>query len=249
MSRTLPGTSAAGWSRSISSFAETLRQHGVIPFVQIDPTDASISAIAAGTYDPYLQQYAESVRDFGHPVVIGFGHEMNATLVHMGLRARRAGHVHSRLAAHSDGIPPAGRGQRDLVVDHSGRGPRHRTGPGLVARRAVRDLGRHRQFLLPSVAKLRDRLRPHHQPGAVVYRQAGAAIGDGGWARSRVSSQDPRIYSAGWHAAKTLGLVWFDIAQHGGTYHQDWRIEDSPLAEPSFQLGVSQHLAPLVGAR
>ena len=23
---------------------------------------------------------------------------------------------------------------------------------------------------------------------------------------------------------KTLGLVWFDKAQHGGIYHQDWRI-------------------------
>ena len=24
---------------------------------------------------------------------------------------------------------------------------------------------------------------------------------------------------------KTLGLVWFDKAQHSGIYHQDWRIE------------------------
>ena len=34
--------------------------------------------IAAGGYDSYLRSFANSVRDFGHPVVIGFGHEMNA---------------------------------------------------------------------------------------------------------------------------------------------------------------------------
>ena len=33
----------------------------------------------------------------------------------------------------------------------------------------------------------------------------------------------------------TLGLVWFDIAQHGGAYHQDWRIEDNPSAEAAFR--------------
>ncbi len=38
---------------------------------------------------------------------------------------------------------------------------------------------------------------------------------------------------------KTLGLVWFDKAQHEGIYHQDWRIEDNPAAEAAFRLGVA----------
>ena len=46
--------------------------------MQIDPTLASVADIAAGDYDIYLSTYADAVRDFGHPVVIGFGHEMNA---------------------------------------------------------------------------------------------------------------------------------------------------------------------------
>ena len=33
----------------------------------------------------------------------------------------------------------------------------------------------------------------------------------------------------------TLGLVWFDIAQHQGTCHQDWHIEDNPAAEAAFR--------------
>ena len=69
----------SGWAEPFdTSFAEMLSKHGIVPFVQIDPTDASVAAIAAGTYDDYLRSYADSVADFGHAVVIGFGHEMNA---------------------------------------------------------------------------------------------------------------------------------------------------------------------------
>jgi hypothetical protein len=47
----------------------------------------------------------------------------------------------------------------------------------------------------------------------------------------------------GMAAYKTLGLVWFDKAQHGGILHQDWRIEDSGPAETFFQLAVARELA------
>ena len=69
----------SGWVEPFNtSFAQVLHQHGIVPFVQIDPTDASVAAIADGTYNDYLRSYADSVRNFGHAVVIGFGHEMNA---------------------------------------------------------------------------------------------------------------------------------------------------------------------------
>ena len=69
----------SGWSEPFHrSFAERVHDHGAVPFVQIDPTDAFVSKIATGKYDLYLRTYADSVRDFGHAVVIGFGHEMNA---------------------------------------------------------------------------------------------------------------------------------------------------------------------------
>jgi hypothetical protein len=44
---------------------------------------------------------------------------------------------------------------------------------------------------------------------------------------------------AGMRKYNTLGLVWFDKAQHQGIYHQDWRIEDNFTAEAAFRLGVS----------
>src|SRR5450432_4452475 len=69
----------SGWGeRFAAPFAERVRVHGAVTIVQIDPTYASVPAIASGDYDGYLRSYADSVRDFGHAVVIGFGHEMNA---------------------------------------------------------------------------------------------------------------------------------------------------------------------------
>jgi mannan endo-1,4-beta-mannosidase len=69
-----------------STFAKTAVQNGAVPLIQIEPRTetktgvkkpVSLAAIAAGKYDAYLSAYAVQVRSFGHPVIIGFGHEMN----------------------------------------------------------------------------------------------------------------------------------------------------------------------------
>jgi hypothetical protein len=59
------------------SFALGLRRQNITPLVQINPTKVSLSAIAKGEDDQYLVAYASAVRVYGHPVIIGFGHEMN----------------------------------------------------------------------------------------------------------------------------------------------------------------------------
>ena len=43
----------------------------------------------------------------------------------------------------------------------------------------------------------------------------------------------------GMHQYDTLGLVWFDIGQENGIYHQDWHIEDSLAAETTFRHAAS----------
>jgi len=39
--------------------------------------------------------------------------------------------------------------------------------------------------------------------------------------------------------------VWFDKAQHGSIFRQDWRLADNLYARISFRLGVRQELAPV----
>jgi hypothetical protein len=60
-----------------TSFATTVADHGAAPLVQMDPDNVSIAAIASGRYDGYLSLYAETVKAYGHPVILSFGHEMN----------------------------------------------------------------------------------------------------------------------------------------------------------------------------
>ena len=69
----------SGWSEPFQAdFAATAARHGSVPMVQIDPTGVSMSAIASGRYDAYLDTYARAVRAYHQPVVLSFGHEMNA---------------------------------------------------------------------------------------------------------------------------------------------------------------------------
>jgi mannan endo-1,4-beta-mannosidase len=62
-----------------ASFATAAAEHGAVPLIQIEPFHVSLAAIAAGKYDGYLSQYAVAVRNYHHPVILGFGHEMNGS--------------------------------------------------------------------------------------------------------------------------------------------------------------------------
>jgi mannan endo-1,4-beta-mannosidase len=63
------------------SFAMTAASHGVVPLVQMDPDGpgVTVAGIASRKSDAYLSSYAEAVRAYGHPVIMGFGHEMNGS--------------------------------------------------------------------------------------------------------------------------------------------------------------------------
>jgi mannan endo-1,4-beta-mannosidase len=77
----------SGWFEPFQmSFARAAADHHAVPLVQIDPTNISLSAIAAGRYDRYLVTYAKSVRAFGLAVVLSFGHEMNGDWYSWGYR-------------------------------------------------------------------------------------------------------------------------------------------------------------------
>jgi serine/threonine protein kinase len=70
---------ATRWPRPFpASFVRAVFKQGAVPLVQLDPTGGALAAVAAGAYDVYLRLYADSVRDFGHEVVISFPHDMAA---------------------------------------------------------------------------------------------------------------------------------------------------------------------------
>jgi Glycosyl hydrolase family 26 len=77
----------SAWSEPFrSGFARTAAADGAVPLVQINPAGTSLAAIAAGRYDDYLDSYAAAVRSYQHPVIVGFGHEMNGWWYSWGYR-------------------------------------------------------------------------------------------------------------------------------------------------------------------
>ncbi len=236
--------SFSGWAQPFDlAYANELKQHHVIPFVQIDPTFASISAITAGAYDTYLRGYADSVADFGHPVIIGFGHEMNARWYPWGY-----GNLSPRtfVAAWRYIVNLfRARGADNVTwlwtinADRPGTGPVGDWWPG---QQYVTWVGIDGYYYRPSdtftrvFGKTIDQVRAFtHKPILLSETAVGPRAGQ------LVKIQD--LFS-GMARYKTLGLVWFDKAQADGIFHQDWRIEDNQTAEYSFRLGVRDELVP-----
>ena len=230
----------SGWAEPFAtSFADTIRSHGAIPFVQIDPTYAVIADIAAGHYDPYLRSYAEGVRDFGHPVVIGFGHEMNAPWEPWGYgRVPPATFIaawrHIVTLFRSQGADNV-TWLWTINADRPGTGPVASWWPGA---KYVTWVGIDGYYYRPSdtfasvFGRTIDQVKAFtDQPVLLSETAVGPRAG-----------QNAKIGDlfAGMREYSTLGLVWFNKAQDQGIYHQDWRIQDSLPAERAFQLGVSE---------
>jgi mannan endo-1,4-beta-mannosidase len=231
-----------GWGESFSTaFATTARQHGAATLIQLDPTDASIAAIAAGDYDDYLRSYADSVRNFGHPVVIGFGHEMNATWYSWGY-----GHVPPRtfVAAWRHVVTIFRQQGADNVTwlwtiqaDTRGTGPIAEwwPGPSYVTWVGIdgyyfRPADTFATVFGPTIAQVRTLTG---KPVLLSETAAGPQAGQ--------AAKITDLFR-GMAAYGTLGLVWFDISQHDGLYHQNWRIEGNPAAVASFRLAVRKYL-------
>jgi Glycosyl hydrolase family 26 len=229
----------SGWGEHFqAAFAQTVSGHGAATLLQWDPTGASVAGIAAGRYDPYLRSFADSVRQFGKPVVIGFGHEMNATWYSWGFH-----HVQpATFVAAWRHIVKLFRGQGadnvtwlwTINADLPSTGPIADWWPG---GNYVTWVGIDGYYYRPSdsfgsvfgktIAQVRVLT---HKP--VLLSET--AVGPGAGQPAKIGE-----LFAGIRQYQTLGLVWFDIAQNDGLYHQDWRIEDNPAAVAAFRRGAS----------
>jgi mannan endo-1,4-beta-mannosidase len=218
-------------------FAGQALAHGAELIVQIEPTNISLAAIAAGAYDGYLHSYGEQLRAFGHPVIIGFAHEMNGDWYSWG-----AGHV-----------PPAtwvAAWQRVVTeiravagaqvtwlwtISHSGSAPIRPYWPGAAY---VSWVGIDGYFQRPSdtygsvfgssVAQVRS-----FTGKPILLSEVGVGPGTGR------KPQDIAALFSGIRAQHLLGSVWFDVDQHGGVTYQDWRLEGDKAAVAAFRQAVS----------
>jgi mannan endo-1,4-beta-mannosidase len=232
----------SGWAEPFAtSFADKVRSHGVTPFVQIDPSFASVPAIAAGDYDTYLKSYAQSVREFGHAVVIGFGHEMNASWYPWGYK-----HVAPKTFVQAwRHIVNLFREQgaenvtwlwtiNQVNQDRPGTKPVADWWPGASY---VTWVGIDGYYYRPSdtfthvFGTTIDQVRTFTDKPVLLSE---TAVGPG----ANQFAGIPNLFR-GMQKYRTLGLVWFDKAQHGSLLKQDWRLEDNVSAQAIFRLEVS----------
>jgi Glycosyl hydrolase family 26 len=229
----------SGWAEPFAtSFAEqAYRQHAAV-LVQIDPSYASVAAIAHGDYDSYLRSYADSVRHFGHAVIIGFGHEMNAPWYSWGYPHVRP----ATFVAAWRHVVRLFRGQGadnatwlwTINTDLPRSGPVHQWWPGAAY---VTWVGVDGYFYRSSDTftsvfgtTIRQVRTFTSKPVLLAETAAGPAAG-----------QPAKIESlfAGVRRERALGLVWFDEDQHAGIYHQDWQLDGGTPAAAAFRRGVS----------
>ena len=229
----------SGWAQPFAaSYATTIRKQGVVPFVQIDPTFASVAGIADGAYDEYLRSYADSVRNFGHAVVIGFGHEMNGPwyswgYTHVAPATFVAAWQHIVTLFREQGAQNV-TWLWTINADRPNTGPVASWWPGAAY---VSWVGIDGYYLRPSdtfanvFAPTIKQVRAFTDKPVLLSE---TAVGPDAGQFVKIGD-----LFAGMRQYKMLGLVWFDKAQHEGPQHQDWRIEDNPAAQAAFRLGVA----------
>ena len=231
----------SGWFEPFqTSFATTVAKHGAVPLVQINPTGISLAAIASGRYDGYLTSYAEAVRAYHHPVILGFGHEMNGNWYSWGYQhASPAMFVAAwrHIVTLFRGLQSA---ERDLAVDgqHHAQGRRALpTRPrGGLASQYVTWVGLDGYYYKPSwkfaplfgptIAAVRELTRD-----PILIAETSAAP---------TTDQPAKIADlfAGIRLYGLLGFVWFD-----SVHNEDWRL-NSPAAIAAFRRGAKTYHRP-----
>jgi Glycosyl hydrolase family 26 len=234
----------SSWKQSFQEqFAAQVHAHGATPFVQIDPGHTSLAAIAAGHYDAYLRSYADQVKAYGHSVIIGFAAEMNGDWDPWGYRHTSPAVF---IAAWRHVVTVFRRQAADNViwlwtidVTEPGTGPVQNWWPGASYVTWVGIDGYYYQrdytfdnAFLPTIAEVRIfTQRPIILSEIGIGQVAGQAV------------KIPDLF-AGVRANHLLGFVWFDQAQIGGVYHQDWRLEDNSAALAVFRRELKTYQDP-----
>jgi Glycosyl hydrolase family 26 len=221
-------------------FARAAYAHGAVPIVQMSPNSVSVRSIAHGRSDSYLRSYAEQVRSFAHPVIIGFAHEPNGPWftwgwTHTSPRTWVAAWRHIVTifrSAGADNVTWMWTVNRDGVD----LGPLRDYWPG---RKYVTWIGIDGYYVVPfdefpnifgtTIAEIR---KFSHLPVLVAETAAGQIAGQ--------AAKIPNLF-AGAESSHVLGFVWFDASQSDGQYHQDWRLEGHTAAVEAFRQGLRSY--------
>lgn len=232
----------AGWGWAFpSAFASTAHAHRATMLIDLDPISVSVASIASGQQDGYLKSYAAAVKSFGYPVVISFAHEMNGTWYPWGW-THASPRIWVRAWRHVVTIfRKAGASNVTwlwTVNDATyGEGPIHDWWPGAAY---VTWIGIDAYFDVPA-----DSFSTEFAPTIESIRSFSSKpilIGETAVGQLAGRTAKVRELFTGVDRYHLLGLVWFDVAQHQGVYHQSWRIEGHSAEIAAFRQALKRDL-------
>jgi mannan endo-1,4-beta-mannosidase len=212
--------------------ARAARKLGEILVVQIEPMNISLSAIANGDYDGYLRMFAESVRKFRYPVILGFAHEMNGDWYSWGKGHQPASEW---VAAWRHVVDVFRKVKTPNVawiwtIHHAATGFQ----PYWPGNNYVNLVGVDGYFTKPnatfhslfaaSIAGLRKLTRD-----PILIDETAVSPG------TKHMLRDVQQLFAGVKQYRLLGFVWFDKNQTNMASHQDWMLETHPLELAAFK--------------
>jgi glycosyl hydrolase family 26 len=223
------------------SYAATAWRHGASVVIDMDPTSVPLSSIADGLQDGYLRSFAAAVRQFRHPVVLSFAHEMNGTWYPWGWKQVPAA---TWIQAYRHVVNVFRDGGADNVtwlwtVNVTGpqAGPIRDWWPGsaYVTWIAIDGYFYQRQDTVQSVfgASIKAVRKLTQKPILVGETGIGPIPGRGARIDQLVAAIRKR---------RLLGLVWFDVEQGGSLFKQNWRIDGSGAAASAFRASAARYL-------
>ena len=229
----------SGWGQDfVATFAKTAHAGGAVPVVKLEPFNAPLASIIAGQSDAYLRRFAQAVRAYHYSVILSFAHEMNGTWYswgythstpadyisawrHVVALFRAVGATNAKwlwivngVSSPSFDLRPWWPGQH--WVDLVGIDAYYYTGNDTFDR-----------VFGPTITLIR-------QFSTAPVMIAETAIGVNPYRESQISG-----LLRGAKVNHIFGIVWFDVAQNDGIYHQNWNLEADPVATAAFKQAVA----------
>jgi len=215
---------------------------GAQTVIEIQPRYSTLAQVASGTSDRWLRDvFAKKVTALGHAVIVSFAPEMNGQWYNYG-SGQAAPSVFVQAWRHVHGVltsTPAGRLiswiWQPMAIHFGTASPK----PWWPGWQYVNEVGIDGYYVSPkdtftlifgkTIRVIRSLTRMPILIGEVAV---GPSTGR--------QPGDIKNLFAGIRNYHLRGLVWFDISQHNGHYHQDWRLQDYPPALSSFVIQVAQ---------
>jgi len=226
------------WGASFRArFVTAAAQAGAVVVVHMEPWHASMADIAAGHWDRYLHRFAAQVRHYGGQVILSFGPEADGNWYPWGWRHTRpaewqAAWRHVVILFRKSGASNV-TWLWDISSGSRATGRVHDWWPGAqyvdwigIDGYYFKRADTFKSVIGNTVESVR---RFTRKPILLSEVGIGPLAGQ--------VKKIPGLF-AGIRRNHLLGLIYFDVPQHDGRYHQDWRLDDNPAAIAAFRAGV-----------